>query len=277
MAPIYKLPFLVCLACWPFLNRFHEIEPENDKLRKIGNLPPEVTESSGLEIADENGNLFTHNDKGGNAVLYKITQTGKLLQKIQIPDVRNKDWESLARDEEGNIYIGDTGNNDNSRRDLRIYKVSLSDFIDVEQIDFTYENREAQPGEEIITSLDSEALLWLNGRLFLFTKDRSKEHVTRVYELPDRAGSFRAKYIGERSMKAQVTGADVSPDGKTLALLSDGKLHLFDIHGDISTFLDTEERTIDIGKAGQTEGLVFTSLTTIILSNEAGGLYKLEI
>ena len=41
---------------------------------------------------------------------------------LPVPGVRQVDWESLAQDPQGVLYIGDCGNNNNDRRDLTIYR-----------------------------------------------------------------------------------------------------------------------------------------------------------
>jgi sugar lactone lactonase YvrE len=35
----------------------------------------------------------------------------------------NIDWEDITKDKDGNLYVGDFGNNDNERKDLCIYKI----------------------------------------------------------------------------------------------------------------------------------------------------------
>src|SRR5688572_19027801 len=77
---------------------------EVTKIAKIGR--GEVVESSGFAWTSD-GNLWTHNDGGGASILYKINLKGELLQTQEIPNTSNNDWEDLAKDKSGNIYIGD--------------------------------------------------------------------------------------------------------------------------------------------------------------------------
>ncbi len=81
-------------------------------------LPDEVSETSGLIYYDNA--LWTINDSGNAPILYKLSpETGEVLQRIQIANATNKDWEDLAQDEE-HIYIGDFGNNMGKRSKLKI-------------------------------------------------------------------------------------------------------------------------------------------------------------
>ncbi|HSI91002.1 MAG TPA: hypothetical protein VK927_07785, partial [Adhaeribacter sp.] len=47
----------------------------------LGQMPPEINESSGLENGPQPGTFFTHNDRShsGQPELFKIDKTGKLL------------------------------------------------------------------------------------------------------------------------------------------------------------------------------------------------------
>ena len=104
-------------------NSFEKVR-SHYKISKIGNLPPIANESSGIARTGK-GTFWTHNDSGGKPELYEIDSTGKLLSTKVIPNSENTDWEDLTEDENGNIYIGDFGNNGNTRHSLTVYKGSL--------------------------------------------------------------------------------------------------------------------------------------------------------
>ena len=83
-----------------------------------------IEETSGLEIVGDM--LLTHNDSGGEASLYYLSKKGKILKKRKIQSASNKDWEDITRDSKY-LYISDSGNNYNNRRDLKIYKVPIDE------------------------------------------------------------------------------------------------------------------------------------------------------
>ena len=82
-------------------------------------LPEEIKETSGLiYYADA---LWTINDSGNLPIIYKFDpETGKILHRIRISNAKNKDWETLAQDDQ-NIFIGDVGNNKANRKSLTIF------------------------------------------------------------------------------------------------------------------------------------------------------------
>ena len=92
----------------------------------LGPLPDEIQESSGLLLAE--GRFITHNDSGDQPVLYVLdTANLEIVRRVAVKGVRNTDWEALAEDDKY-FYIGDFGNNEGNRRDLRILKISKTDF-----------------------------------------------------------------------------------------------------------------------------------------------------
>jgi WD40 repeat protein len=243
---------------------------------KIADLPAVVGESSGIEEADKPGTFITHNDAGNTAELYKIDSNGKLLATIAVNRADNIDWEDLAKDNKGNIYIGDIGNNSNKRKRLKIYKLNLKNPENVEEIIFSYADRKAGNTENLHSEFDAEALFWYQSKLYIITKDHSKGAEARLYALPDQAGEHEAQPVSTQEVHDPVTSADISPDGKTLALLSKGKLHIFHPAGAGNLF-GSKQKSISLGNVGQTEAAVFTDNNTLVLTNEEGKLYRLNL
>jgi len=87
------------------------------KVKTMARLPKTIWETSGI-VSGTNSTIWTHNDSGGKPILYKIDTNGVILRTLFIKDVKNRDWEDLANDYQGNIYIADIGNNRNQRKDL---------------------------------------------------------------------------------------------------------------------------------------------------------------
>jgi uncharacterized protein YjiK len=242
---------------------------------KTGSMPKKIKESSGMEETGTPGVFFTHNDAGNAAELYKINAKGQLLATLPVAAAENVDWEDITRDTQGNIYIADTGNNDNKRKQLRIYKLQHGDPKQVSVITFEYGDRKNGTADKTHYEFDCEAIFWYRDKLYLVTKDREDGVDARIYELPDAPGSYEAKPVSHYAVHAAVTAADISPDGKTLLLLSEGKIHLFQVRG--TNFFGSKMVTKSLGKVGQTEGAVFTDNNTIMISSEKGELFRYEL
>ncbi|AWV98935.1 hypothetical protein [Arcticibacterium luteifluviistationis] len=240
------------------------------KISKIGKLDIQVDESSGLARA-ENDTYWTNNDSGGSNKLFKINKTGNVIDSLEVLQSQNKDWEELAKDDKGNIYIGDFGNNGNSRKDLIIYKVNNQT---TEEIRFQYQDQINFPASK--KNFDCEAFFWFKGQLHLFSKSREENNkVTKHYMLPDAAGNYTISPENEFPLEQQVTAADISPDQQTFILLTYGKLLFFGI----------ENETIDFKnplaciktKRKQTEAVIFDSNESILFTNEQRELFQIKL
>ena len=240
-------------------------------------LPQEVIETSGLIYW--NGGLWTHNDSGNQAMLYKIdTLTGLILQTITVTGAENTDWEDIAQDNE-HIYIGDFGNNLGNRTDLRVYISEKSSFpttgdgsVPAQTINFSYGD---QPSFEIANrsnDYDCESLIVFGDSLYLFTKNWVNEQ-TRLYAMPKVPGTYVLFPQGSMDSDGLVTGADVIAGGSEVILCGYKNYNpfvwlLFDFAG--SGFFGGNKRRINFsGMLGtQTEGTSYTFGNTVYISSE---------
>lgn len=249
-----------------------EIRPRDYVIRQVGKMSKEeVTESSGLELT-EDGNFWTHGDGGTPPVLYKIADSGKLLQVLEVPSTSNQDWEDLAKDEQGHLYIGDFGNNENKRKNLRIYRVR-EDTRQVETISFTFADQKRFPPKKEDRNFDCEAFFYHRGHLYLFTKDRGKNELVKVYKLPAEPGSYQAAVIDSIQISTMITAADISPDGSKMALLGYGNIYLFEVSGQ-DDFFSGKKYCIPFEKTGQAEAIVFLDNTNFVFTNEGGKVFR---
>ncbi|MEZ4903305.1 MAG: hypothetical protein R2822_16865 [Spirosomataceae bacterium] len=239
------------------------------KIKKLGKLPEKIQETSGLALATKEGTFWTHNDSGNPAHLYEIAQSGKIIRQLNLPQLTNTDWEDLGQDIKGNLYIADVGNNANQRKDLVVYKIHPNQATDKETIHFHYADQTAFPPPPNEQNFDCEAIVWHKEKLYLFSKNRSKTNrFVKLYTIPDVAGSYVATPQDSVYSKAMVTGADISPNGKTLALLTYGKILLFDV----SEGINFKKPTYCIkANLGQSEAIVFVNDTDFVVTNEQKG------
>src|SRR5947208_13076266 len=87
---------------------------------------PRIKESSGVVASHRHADVFwTHNDGGGpkKQVLYAIDREGNTRASFTVIDVTLHDWEDIAIDNAGHLYIGDIGNNDAKRKALTVYEI----------------------------------------------------------------------------------------------------------------------------------------------------------
>ncbi len=132
----------------------------------VTTLSSTLNETSGL--VNLNGEIWTHNDNGGETELYLINlNDGSIIRTVIVHEANNVDWEDIAADETY-IYIGDFGNNDGSRTNLKIYRISRSDMassndVDAEKIHFSYSDQSSFEPNYHYTNFDCEALTLFSG------------------------------------------------------------------------------------------------------------------
>lgn len=193
-------------------------------------LPPALKEVSGLYL--ENPQSFWWlNDSGDSPTLYKTNGRGEIIDKIEFPTLKNRDWEDLTSDDKDNIYIGDFGNNRNKRKDLRIYIYNKESF-QLDSILFTYPDQKDFPPPRKDMNFDMEAFLWHNNSLHLFSKNKIGQgnYYCKHYTLSDQGGTQTAVLKDSIYLKKRVvTAAAISPDGGVVALLAYDYKKLFGV------------------------------------------------
>lgn len=254
-----------------FEERTLDFEKQKFKIERIGKLDPIVNESSGVIPSPWSENLLTINDSGGKPELYEVNEKGELIKTHPVPDARNIDWEELAVDKEGNIYIGDFGNNKSKRKNLTIYKYKNGK---TEQINFRFADQTFD--ETAINEYDCEAFFWKNDSLYIFTKSWVPgKKKTRLYVCPDQPGNYDLYPKDEITVKAQVTGADISPSKNSFVLINYGKIFFFRIE-DGSVNFKHPQWCVSMGKS-QTEAIMYEDENTILFTNEQRRIFRMHL
>ena len=110
-----------------FLSLFIMLSCDTGKLTVIADSPSSLKEISAIEKTALSNTLWVIQDAGNNNHLYGLNTKGDIIKDISIDNIQNIDWEDLTSDHLGNLYIGDFGNNNKTRKHFAIYKVSNPD------------------------------------------------------------------------------------------------------------------------------------------------------
>jgi hypothetical protein len=217
-------------------------------------LPSVVREASGLDRSEQFEDVWwIHNDSGDVPRLFAIDSDGRLIEPaepravreregVTILGARHVDWEDIAVTG-GRIYISDLGNNCNDREDLVIYVIDEPDPRAtrtahlVRRIPVRFEDQGAFPPRD--RRFDCESLFIDNGVLYVLTKHRRGDRCdspfvagTNLYRLDLTSAREDAENIlirvDHHTELFAPTGADLSPDGRRLAVLTRRSLWLFE-------------------------------------------------
>lgn len=259
------------------------------------------------------GVIWAHNDSGDVSRLFAMAETGEMkfpsfLKKkyytdkpesgkkewpgIQVHLAANLDWEDIAIDDDF-IYIADLGNNGNSRRDMGVYVIPEPNPNAVEAtrallfLPIRYPDQENYPANQ--WHFDNEALFIDDGYLYFLTKHRQPGKVaewesgTKLYRLETRyTDRFNIlKKVDENPDVLLATGADVSPDGKHLAVLGYTQLWVFSKPQGKrkGKWLSGDARRLDLTPANtrQAEAVCWLDNNTLLIGNEERDLFKVSL
>lgn len=210
-----RIPFVLLLSCVLFC-----AFGQGRQKKKII-LPDVLHEASGLCYVGPDS-MWWLNDSGNTAELFLTDNRGRLKYRLPLPGAANRDWESLAADDKGNLYVGDFGNNGNRRMGLCIYIFNPASRR-LDSIRFQYPDQHAFPPPPEQCNFDMEGFFWYADTLHLFSKNRLQQgnYFSKHYTLPANPGQYTAALRDSILLKKRVvTGAAISSDGKSVALLS---------------------------------------------------------
>lgn len=250
----------------------------------------DISESSGIEKSDRYTDTYwTLNDSGDRARIFALHSSGKIIKPqsigeyhgIEIEGATNEDWEDLALDGRGNMYIADFGNNLSIRDDLTIYVISEPDPKKtlktqvLRKIRFRYPDQVEFPPDNF--NFDAEALFWDGVYLNLLTKHRS-DTLTKLYRFDqtDPATVNVLTLVDSFDVQGMVTAADVSNDGSLLAVLTYNYLWLFELSKKLGGRLLSGKKFRFPIMAGQCEGVCFAG-ENIIITNEERDIYTIPL
>lgn len=267
--------FIFCLATCHLSS---QITPKT-----LACFPARISESSGI-IVGENNTYWTHNDGGDSGYIYQLNADLSILKKLKITNSIDEDVEDITQDEDY-IYVNDMGNNNNKRKDLRIYKIrkeiiNTKTEVYADVIEFSYENQSEFPPEKEFMNFDCEAFISLGDYLYLFSKNRGKSNYSYIYQLPKKEGNYKAKLVDSVLTGMWITSAALSPDKSKFALMSNGLIYVFTDLVD-NNFSKAKMNRFTVPYT-QKEGICFQDDNTLLITDERnsatdGCLYQIDL
>jgi len=183
----------------------------------------EVVEASGIAVVPgTDGPVWMHNDSGDKARVFSVVD-GDRVTVHEVPGAEAVDWEDMAAGPDGQVYVGDIGDNDAERESITVYRFPPPDpatdgpAADVATTTLTYEDGPHNAEALLIDPVDQE--------LVIVTKS---DGVVGVYAAPlafadeavlERVGEVDTHGLGPLGL---VTGGDISPDGSAVLLRTYG-------------------------------------------------------
>lgn len=253
-----------------------------------------ISELSGIVASRRFPRVFwCHNDSGDSSRFFAIRADGSFVAEMKVRDAANVDWEDIAL-EGSTLWLSDLGNNGNKRKDLCVYKLAEpdpsrgDDKVDAQQLPVAYPDQSGFPptGE---WAFDCEAIFVYQGKLHVLTKHRKAgmaflpSDSTNLYRLDTehtKKVNTLTKLDSRSGLGGWVTAADLSPDGKTLAVLCHlplSSIWLFDLRGVGEKLLSKPIKRLVFTGAKQCEALCYADSQTLLMGNEQRELFRIKL
>lgn len=231
-----------------------------------------MPETSGMAASRRYpGVYWVHGDSGTEAAIYAVTREGWLIRKILV-NARNVDWEDIATDDAGHLYLSDTGNNHGQRSTVRVLRVDEPNpDIDVPPLNVEESWELTFPGQP----LNCESLLVYAGQGFLISRfgDGKAAQVYRFSLAPPKAPVQLEKFL-TLPIKSAITAASLDPDDGRIAILSKDALLVYDVAGDVSRLATAKPFRVPLIPPHRLEACCFAP-DGIIAAAETGEIYLL--
>ena len=196
---------------------------------------PRIKESSGVVASRRYADVFwTHNDGGGpkKQLLYAIDRKGNTRASFPVIGLTLRDWEDLAIDSAGHLFIGDIGNNDSKRDALAVYEI---------------EEPNPRAGAKRVSPrrvwnlrfprapFDCESLFVWKDYGYVVSKVFDNAHA-QIFRFPLKETNrpLTLELVATTKIESPVTGADISADGTLLGLVAKDGAYIFRIDGDLT-------------------------------------------
>jgi len=239
---------------------------------------PAIDESSGLAASRRNpGLLWTHNDSGDEPFVYCLDLKGASCGVWRVTGAEAWDWEDMAagpgpRAGEPYLYLGDIGDNLDQRTEIIVYRVPEPAVggggpVPTKAAPAATAQSEALRLRFPDGPRNAEALAVhpTTGDVYVITKDAQ---ASRVYKAaapldPSRpttmvqVGTVRLG-SGSRGLE-QVTGADIAPDAKRVALSTYARGYELEVPatGPFDDVWSQRPAPVDLGPRAQGEAIAY--------------------
>jgi len=282
-------------------------------VRKISTVTHQpITEMSGIVKSHRyEGVYWVHNDSGDAPRIFPIDRSGSVIipdcmhggpcgessdegratwPGLAILSAAHIDWEDIARAGEY-LVIADVGNNLNARRDLGLYFVaepnprSVTRARILKYVPVRYPEQENYPAR--LWHFDSESIFAADGKLYLLSKHRQPGKVAQwepgavLYRLDTQHTDQEnvLTRIDSHDAVTLATGADLSPDGSKLAIVSYPAVWVFARPDSGDRWLSGLSYQLDLDTAvtRQTEAICWDDNETLLITNESRELFEISL
>ncbi len=268
----------------------------------MATLDARIDESSGIVRSRLHPGLYwTHNDSGGRPELFAVDREGRLMGRVTVPGVTNRDWEDVAYGPCGTP--GEALDTPAAERHRCLWIGEFGDNRQVRDTVFLYRVPEPHPDDQVTATPDIFPFVYADGprdaealffdeldRAWVISKgrpindrpgtepDRGDGRIT-AYRLPvpllpgipSVAEPVQTLSGSPPPRDLRVTAGASSPSGRLMALRTYVDLQFYRLEGDtLSALLDGRGVDLRPLREPQGEGIDVEDDGSVVLSSEGG-------
>jgi len=247
-----------------------------------------VPECSALWASQQNPGVFwTLSDSGNKIEIIPMRRDGSLAwgtKGVTITGAKNYDWEALTGDADGNMVVADVGNNISNRRQLNLYlfkepSALNPEVTEVKTIPFIWPDQKEFPDPDL--KHDCESIFKIRGNIYFLTKHR-RDTFTELWriDIPQSNAQANLTKVAQFDAKGMVTDASVSPDGKSLAILTYRAVWVITLPLAGENIFNGPMFYAPLSPpvlSWQIEGCAWLDAQTLLVGSEQGDLFKIPL
>ncbi len=241
----------------------------------------ELDELSGLAASRVHaGVLYTHNDSGDLARFFGIDESGVVHAEHTLEGITTEDTEDIAVGPCASgscVFLGDIGDNDEKRKDVRIYRVpepgTSSDALRPEVLVAKYPD--GPHNAETLLVLPKSGAAGSAGDMIVVTK--SPTGVSGVYRLPAEAQpgtthvfEKKGELLVPENGSPLVTGGSVHPCEDRILIRTYATLFEYRFTGGLDTAFSGAPTVLPVSKEPQGEAVAYSADGTHVFTVSEG-------
>lgn len=203
-----------------------------DTTHDLGRLPFRSLEVSGVVLSRTRVDLFWALQDDRSNGLTAFNAAGDLVQGVTVTGRAFDDLEDLAADNEGWLYLADTGTNLRPRDEVEVHRVrEPGPEVTAVAVERTWRLHWPEAGR------DCESLVVHGGYGWLVSKvrDAGQRSTLARFSLSDTGAVVTLEVLGDLDISSPAAAADLTPDGGILAISTRAGIYSWKVNGDLAS------------------------------------------
>jgi hypothetical protein len=219
------------------------------------------------------GHYWTHGDSGNEPTLFAVNTNGHVVAEVPVANAPNIDWEDIAADDAGHLYIGDIGNNLGILPIRYVYQVDEPDPLDPPKAPITPRTFWRFKYPKGAPKVNFESLAWRAGKLYIIAREMTGS--STLYEIvPGENNNAKLQPAAALSVPG-ASAIDFSADGTRLAVCSTSMLWVFPITERDGKLVTDTPKIVRFPLTRTLEGCCFTD-DGVLMVDEERSLYRVS-